>query len=334
MAPVTQPLQEILDSHHAVLTEQAKAINELRAQVAALAALAQPPAPNRALKRAVEDLGCRPNDPSFDNATILQLVLDNRIGIEFDGGGLFYTSPLKIRPGAASPLVGASCGFRHGSPSCTGLAPFKADQTHLLEITGVAGVDATPTSPAIAGGAGVGQAVRDLYFAGSPTCDGLRIHGGDAVSIERCVFRNCRRGILIQPTIRLYGPSVRSCGIYGCDVGYQIENGASVCAATLTATPIIGGRLGVNAIGWRRGLTLTGVVCEAQTETCFRFEGSKASLVGCYAESIDDILGLWVGRKGYVNVQDSSIRVFAVGNESQVNWIGDNVQSRTVAYVN
>lgn len=327
-APVTQPLQEVLDAQHAFITAQAKELIDLRKQLADLAALIPKPI-NRAIKRAVEDLGCRPNDPSFDNFARLQQALDDRYGVLFDVGGLYYTQPLRTKPGSAAPILGSSAAFRHAAACMTGLAPFKPDQTHLLEISGVDGVAASGTSPAIPGGAGHLQTVRDLYFAGNATCDGLRIHGGDCVSVEACVFRQCKTGVLIRPTIRLYAPSLRNLSLSGCDVGIQIENGESVCCATVQATSINLGRLGFSAIGWNRGLSLTGVCCESQTEACFRFRDSRASLRSCYAEANDEVPGLWT-RDSAVMLEDTHIRVQASHN-SQVIPLGVNLISRTVA---
>jgi hypothetical protein len=345
MAPVTQPLQETLDAHHEFIQATAKEIVDLRKQLADLTArltaipqtpVPSPQPPKRALRRAVEDLGCRPNDPKFDNAALLQPVLDQRIGIEFDVGGLYYTSPLKTRPGAASPLVGASAGFRHVSPSMTGLAPFTPDQTHLLEITGVAGqaaVPATPTTPAVPeviGGAGLVHSVRDLYFLGNPKCDGLRIHGGHAISVERCIFRECNRGVLIQPTIAVYSPRIAGCGIYGCDTGLQVENGTSVCCLDVSATPIIGGRLGIVQTGWKRGAVYTGVVLENQAEEKLRLVDSRAKLSGCYLEAESGKVGLYL-RGSRVAIEDSSIGYYYADQTSQITWLGDNLQAGTMA---
>ncbi len=334
-SPVTAPIQQMLDTHHEVIAAQAAAINELKAQVAtlstALAAIPQSTGkPNRALKLASE-IGCRPNDPAFDNASIIQPLLDKRIGVEFDVGGVYYTSPLKTLPGAAGALVGSFCGHRHKSPSATGLAPFAPEQTHLVEITGVGPIAATSTTPAVPGGAGLGHTVRDLYFLGNAKCDGLRIHGGDAIGVERCIFRECRVGVLLKPSYRVYSPSLARCGIYDCDVGLQIENGDSVCCLSVTAMTVIGGRMGIVQTGWRRGAVFIGVVCEGQSEDKWRLVDARATLLGCYIEGDSGKVGLSL-RGSKAAIGDSSIGGYKADGQSQITWLGDNAQAGTVSW--
>lgn len=306
VADETAALQTTLDSLNST-------VNKLTARVSELT-----PA-NPAIVTATQ-LGCKADDDKFDNGPLIQAALDKGQGVLLDSGGMYSTSPLRTKPGTASPIMGASASFRH-SPACrTGLTPFAPNQTHVLEIAG--------QSPE---GAGHGQVIRDLYIQGTPQCDGIRIHGGDATSIENVVVRGCKTAISIKPTIRLYSLAVRNASLAGNDVGIHIENGTSVCCMTVTNAVINSGRIGVNVKEWKRGLTLTAVVCESQTEACVKFDDSRASLIGCYLESNGDVPGLR-SKASRINVIDTSIRRISHDGATQITWIGDNVQAGTLAY--
>ena len=302
----TAALQTTLDSLNAT-------VNKLAARVSDLT-----PA-NPAIVTATS-LGCKADDPAFDNGPLIQTALDKGLGVLLDSGGIYSTSPLRTKPGTASPIMGQSASFRH-SPACrTGLTPFAPNQTHVIEIAG--------QSPE---GAGHGQVVRDLYIQGTPACDGIRIHGGDAVSIENVIIRGCKTAIAIKPTIRLYACSIRGASLPGNDVGIQVENGTSVCCISVSGVVINVCRIGVNVNGWKRGLTLTGVVCEGATEACCKFDDAKASLIGCYLESTGDVPGIR-SKGSKINVMDTSVRRISHDGGTQMNWIGDTVQAGTLAY--
>lgn len=299
--PATAPLQATLDEH--------------TLKIAALAAATTPPHPN--LRRATQ-LGCIPNDPAVDNAPLLQNAIDAGLALEIDG--FYHTSPLRTKPGGANAIYGVSSAYRH-SPACrTGFAPFASGQTHILEVTG----DATA-------GAGLCQRIADLYFAGSATCDGIRVSGGDTVAIERCSFRGCKDAIDITPTIRLYSLAVRSCFMSTNDIGIRLTNGSSVCCFIADSCSINGGRIGVSVNWWQRGAVFTGVLCEGQTEVCFDVREARASLIGCYGESTGEIPALNL-KQSHIVIIDSHFRRYKHDGLSQITAIGDNVLSGTLAY--
>lgn len=302
----TAALQTTLDSLNAT-------VNKLAARVSDLT-------PANPVIATATSLGCKADDPAFDNGPLIQAALDKGLGVLLDSGGIYSTSPLRTKPGTASPIMGSSASFRH-SPACrTGLTPFAPSQTHVIEIAG--------QSPE---GAGHGQVIRDLYIAGTPACDGIRIHGGDAVSIENVIIRGCKTAILIKPTIRLYACTIRGASLPGNEVGISVENGTSVCCISVSGVVINVCRVGVNVNGWRRGLTLQGVVCEGATEACCKFDDAKASLIGCYLESTGDVPGIR-SKGSKLNVMDTSVRRISHDGSTQLNWIGDNVQAGTLAY--
>lgn len=302
----TAALQTTLDTLNSTVNKLAARVSELT------------PA-NPAIVTATQ-LGLRANDDKFDNGPLIQSALDKGLGVLLDSGGMYSTSPIKTKPGTASPIMGQSASFRHNPECRTGLTPFAPNQTHVLEIAG--------QSPE---GAGHGQVIRDLYIQGAPSCDGIRVHGGDATSIENIVIRGCKTAISVKPTIRLYSLAIRNASLAGNDVGIQIENGTSVCCATVTNVVCNGGRIGINVKEWKRGLTLTGVVCESQTEACVKADDTKLSLIGCYLESNGDVPGLR-SKASKVNVMDTSVRRISHDGATQLNWIGDNVQAGTLPY--
>jgi hypothetical protein len=311
--PEPQPAQSETAAVQATLDRLNAAVNKLAARVSDLT-----PA-NPAIVTATS-LGCKADDEKFDNGPLIQAALDKGLGVLLDSGGIYSTSPLRTKPGTASPIMGASASFRH-SPACrTGLMPFAPNQTHIIEISG--------QSPE---GAGHGQVVRDLYIQGTPTCDGIRVHGGDAISIENVIVRGCKTGIAIKPTIRLYALSIRGASLYGNDVGISVDNATNICSTVVSGVAVNAGRIGVNATGWKRGLTLQGVVCEGQTEACMKFEDAKASLIGCYLESTGDIPGIRA-KGSRINIMDTSVRRISHDGLSQMTWIGDNMQAGTLDY--
>lgn len=307
--PATAPLQKQLDDQARTLTNVVAALDKLEA--------AKPADP--ATVTATE-LGCKTNDPRFDNGPLIQAALDKMLSIEFDASGTYYTSPLKTTGGQSNVIKGGSAGYRHGAKGATILAAFKPDQTHILELAG----DPTKSNGQV-------QVVRDLSFLGSDKCDGIRVHGGRSVSIENCTVRLCRKGIVVQPAISCYATSIRGCSILNCELGIELNNATSVCCFAVYSTEVMGGKTGVHQIGWKRGAIYTAVVCEGQTEDKFKLDNARATFIGVYLEGDPGAAGLWM-RSSKLTVIDSSIGGYKHSGDSQITWVGDNVASGTRAY--
>lgn len=265
------------------------------------------------------ELGCRANDPAFDNAPLIQPVLD--AGYNLDVDGLYYTSPLKTPVGKSNVIAGQGAGYRHAGKGVTGFAAFRADQTHVLELQG----DGAP---------GQNQVVRDLYIQGTPTADGIRAYAGRNLAIQNVTVRNCGgRGILIEPKQGSYALSVANCSLLGNGVGFELKNATTVCCFTMTSTEIQSGGQGIIVDGWRRGATFIGVSCEGQTgDTKVTVNNARATFIGCYIEGDAGKTGLLLARGSRVNVVDSSIGGYRASGDSQLNWVGDNMQAGTIGW--
>lgn len=297
--PATAAVQKVLDDYAARL----KAIEDAA------------PKPSATTRRTSE-LGCKPNDPAFDNAPLLQAAIDAGFAIEVDG--FYHTSPLRTKAGQANAIRGVSAAA-HKSPPCrTGFAAFAAGQPHILEITG----DTTL-------GAGYGQVVSDLHFAGVAGCDAVVVKGGDAVAIERCSFRGCRDAIEIAPAIRVYSVAVRSCFMHTCDTGLRVGNATNVCCLTVDGLSINGGRVGVMVDGWKRGAVFTGVLSEGQTQSSFEFRDARGTLIGCYGENGGDIPTLAM-QQSKVTLIDCRFHKYRQDGNSQITLVGDNNLGGTI----
>lgn len=316
----TEALQTTLDQYAAALADQASEIDRLKSTLAQLAAIIPVPPANRALRKASE-LGCIPGDPKIDNARFLQSALDAMYAIELDQSGVLYSSPLKPVAGQSTVIRGQSAGYRHGAKGMTGLAPFDPAQPCLIEFPG----DATKSNGQVA-------VIRDLYLQGTDKCDGIRILGGRAVSLENLVIRQCKRGVAVEPVISCYATSIRNSSILGCDLGLYVTNAPSVCCLAMYSTEIMGGRQGILLDGWRRGALFAAVVVEGQTETKVEVRNSRATFAGCYFEGDGGLVGLLATKGSRVNLIDTSAGGHKVSSDSQLNWIGDNMQAGTIGW--
>lgn len=316
----TQPLQETLDTYAAALAAQRAELDALKTSLSALATVAVTRPANRACRFASE-LGCIPGDPRVDNAQFLQPALDAMYAIELDQSGVLYTSPLKPVGGQSTVIRGQSAGYRHGAKGMTGLAPFDPAQPCLIEFPG----DATKSNGQVA-------VLRDLYLQGTDKCDGIRILGGRAVSLENLVIRQCKRGVAVEPVISCYATSIRNSSILGCDLGLYVANAPSVCCLAVYSTEIMGGRQGILLDGWRRGALFAAVVVEGQTETKVEVRNSRATFAGCYFEGDGGLVGLLATKGSRVNLIDTSAGGHKVSSDSQLNWIGDNMQAGTIGW--
>lgn len=279
--------------------------------------------------KTLAELGCKPNDPAFDNAPLIQPVLD--AGYNLDVDGLYYTSPLRTPVGMPSAdgktLYGRSCaiagqgaGYRHGGKGVTGFAAFKPDQACVIECPG----EASP---------GQGMVIRDLYLAGGEKTDGIRVHGARNTSIENCVIRACGgRSILVDPKVGVYALGVRNCSILNCGTGFELRNGTSVCSFAMSSTEIMGGGQGIVLDGWRRGAVFTAVAVEGQSDTKVSVRDSRATFVGCYVEGDSGKVGLLATKAARVNLIDCSVGGHKVSSDSQLNWLGDNMQAGTIGW--
>lgn len=297
----TAPLQATLDA--------------IQSRVGALEILA----PIDPATRKLSAIGCKPNDPSFDNAALIQPVLDAAYNLDVDG--LYHTSPLKTPAGKSCIIDGHGSGYRHGGKGVTGFAPFSPDQTHVLELQG----DASP---------GQSMVVRDLYIQGHEKCDGIRVYGARNASIENVVVRGCGGiGITIEPKVGVYAVSLRSCSLLSNKIGLAVNNGVSVCCLRVDATELIGGTYAVSINGWRRGAVFTGVVCEGQSDKKFMAIDSRATLIGCYIEGDSGRAGVWLKNSRLV-VIDSNLGGTQTDLNSVITPVGDNLIAGTLAWGN
>lgn len=298
----TEPLQQAIDALTARYNTLADVVERA----------ARPPSDPTTVSLA--ELGCRPNDPKFDNAPVIQPLLDEAYNVHVDG--VYYTSPLKSFAGKSCVIAGSGAGYRHNGKGVCGFAAFAADQPCLLELHG----------------GGQGMVVRDLYFLGNEKCDGIRVHSARTTSIENCVVRDCGgRGILVDDRAGMYALSIRNCALLGNGVGFELRNGASVCCFAMYSTQIQSGGKGIVVDGWRRGATFTAVVVEGQTDTKVTVENARATFVGCYIEGDRDKVGLRL-KSSRVTILDSSIGGYAASSDSQITWVGDNMQAGTMDY--
>lgn len=264
------------------------------------------------------ELGCVPGDGK-DDATAIQAALDKMLNVRLDGSGLYEIgAPLRLTAGQSNVLSGESAGYRHGAAGCTGLKALNDGVSHLIEVPG----DASKSTGQV-------QVIRNLYLEGTDKTDGIRVHGCDALRIESVCIRKCKTGVLIDPAIRCYAPSLAGCSILGCDVGLAIKNGTSVCSFSATGCEILTGRLGVTIDGWKRGAVFTGCVVENQSEYCLRLEDARCTLIGSYLENSGT--RCWMKASGLVGI-DSTCGNISHNASSTVDWIGANQRPYTVQF--
>lgn len=278
--------------------------------------------------KSLTELGCKPNDPRFDNAPLIQPAIDAGYNIDVDG--FYYTSPLKTPVGVKSTdgtqtfgrscrIAGQGAGYRHGGKGVTGFAAFKSDQPCIIECPGTA-------SP------GQCMVIRDLCLLGGEKCDGIRVHGARTTTIENCVVRKCGGwGILVDPATGVYGLEIRNCSLLDNGIGLELRNGNSVCCFAASSTEIMGGRAAIVMNGWKRGAVFTAVACEGQSEDKVRLTDARASFIGCYFEGDSGKAGL-VLKDSKATIVDGSIGGYKASGASQVYWVGDNVQAGTLTY--
>lgn len=304
--PATAALQRKLDDQARTLANVVAAVEQLELRPADAATVT------------ASSLGAKPDD-GVDDAPLLQAALDQMLNVELDRTGLYEIgTPLRTVAGQSNVIKGQSAGYRHTAKSVTGLKAI-GNVTHLIELPGEAGK-----------GNGQGQVIRDLYLQGNENCDGVRILGCRNASIENCVIRSCKRGVAIEPVVSVYCPSVANTSILGCDVGIELKNATTVCCFRADAVEVTGGRIGVLNSGWKRGAVFTGVVCEGQTEACWKLDGGHATLIGCYAES-SGVATLWL-RSARATLIDCVVHGVKYSKDSNVCWLGENLNAFTLAW--
>lgn len=310
----TAAVQSTLD---ALKAKDAELSRTLATAVAALEKIESRRLADPATKTLAE-LGCKPNDPAFDNAPLIQPALD--AGYNLDVDGLYYTSPLKTPVGKSNVIAGQGAGYRHGGKGVTGFVAFKADQTHVIELQGEAA-------------AGQNQVVRDLYIQGTPTADGIRVFSGRNVAVQNVTIRSCGgKGIVVAPAVGTYCVAVSNCSLLGCGTGFELRNAETVCCFTMTSTEIQGGGKGIVVDGWRRGATFIGVACEGQADTKVEVRNARATFVACYFEGDAGKIGILAAKAARVNLIDTSAGGHKVSSDSQLNWVGDNMQAGTIGW--
>lgn len=305
----TKPVQDLLDQQRQTLLGVIAAVERLEAAKPA----------NPATVTATE-LGCIPND-GRDDAPAMQAALDRMQNVELDATGEYELgAPLRFAPGQSNTLKGQSAGYRYNAAGRTGFKPLNESVSHLIEVPW----DAAKSTGQV-------QVIRDLYLAGNDKCDGIRVLGCDALSIESVCIRKCKTGLLIAAPSRAYSPAVANSAILGCDVGIDIRNGTSVCCFTATGCEVFGGRIGLSISGWKRGAVFTGCVFESQSEHAARLEDARATFIGSYLECGAPVTTLWMKNSGATMI-DSTCNILKHNAASRIDWIGENNRPYTQAY--
>ncbi len=317
--PETAAVQRVLDEQKKALADAQQTIVTMAAKLQAIEARR----PADPCTKTTTELGCNPNDKTFDNAPLIQAALDKGYNVELDAGPLYYTSPLRLPPGMGCVIKGQSSALRYWAKGATALAPFKPDQQCLIEI---------PSDPEKS--VGHNTTICDLaLYVKSDQCDGIRIHGGRAVGIENVMIEKANRGILIAPTGGVYATSIERCSLFDCQTGIEVNNGENVCCLDVQATQIIGGKFGIVQNGWKRGAVYTAIACEGQSENPTKWTDSRATLIGCYFEG--QTAGVSAGilaKDSKLTIIDTSAGTIRANLNTQINWVGDNMQAGTLSY--
>lgn len=256
-------------------------------------------------------LGCK-LDPTFDNAPIIQEVLNGGYRFIHDIPGVLAISPIHIPRGNCGYISGSSPGKRGIGKGYTAFTEFTTDQTELITVN-KAGVNT---------GCGKQVVVEDIGLeCKNPNTIALGIYGAEACEVNRVGIYGGLEGVRVHAIDRLIGVTINSLFTNLTTIGIRAIQGASTCCLQIIGGSLNLGNHGVYLEKWANQCHIQGLTAQAQLKSCIEMTTAQAIIVSSYLESSTDVPCVRAVRASRVVLFNSSLTRHAISTDSRMDTL-------------